>query len=91
MSEATALRLLKEGRISRDNFQGDVEKIIGTGTVANGAIVIIKEIRIANKTLTDVPVKVVQKMIEEWVIGKKTMSQMGNYEFDTKEKKLKFK
>ena len=91
MSEKTALRLLKEGRIRRENFQGDVEKILGTGTVANGAIVNIKEIRIANKTLTNVPVKVVQKMIEDWVIGKKTMSQMGNYEFDTKERKLIFK
>lgn len=91
MSEKTALRLLKEGRIRRENFQGDVEKILGTGTVANGAIVNIKEIRIANKTLTNVPVKVVQKMVEDWVIGKKTMSQMGNYEFDTKEKKLIFK
>ena len=91
MSEKTALKLLKDGRIRRENFQGDVEKILGTGTVANGAIVNIKEIRIANKTLTNVPVKVVQKMIEDWVIGKKTMSQMGNYEFDTKEKKLIFK
>ena len=91
MSEKTALRLLKEGRIRRENFQGDVEKILGTGTVANGAIVNIKEIRIANKTLTNVPVKVVQKMVEDWVIGKKTMSQMGNYEFDTTEKKLIFK
>ena len=91
MSEKTALKLLKDGRIRRENFQGDVEKILGTGTVANGAIVNIKEIRIANKTLTNVPVKVVQKMIEDWVIGKSTLSQMGNYEFDTKEKKLIFK
>ena len=91
MSEATALRLLKEGRISRDNFEGEVEKILGTGTVANGAILTLKEIRIANKTLTNVQVKVVQKMVEQWVIGKKTMSLMGNYEFDTKEKQLKFK
>ena len=91
MSEATALKLLKEGRINRENFEGDVEKILGTGSVANGAILNLKEIRIANKTLTNVQVKVVQNMIEEWVIGKKTMSQMGNYEFDTKEKKLIFK
>ena len=91
MSEATALKLLKEGRINRDSFEGDVEKILSTGSVANGAIVNIKEIRIANKTLSNVQVKVVQKMIEQWVIGKKTMSLMGNYEFDTKEKKLIFK
>lgn len=91
MSEATALRLLKEGRINRDNFEGEVEKILGTGSVANGAIVHIREIRIANKTLTDVRVKVVQKMIEDWVIGKSTLNQMGTFEFDTKLKQLKFK
>jgi peptidoglycan-associated lipoprotein len=91
MSEATALRLLKEGRINRDNFEGEVEKILGTGSVANGAIVHIREIRIANKTLTDVRVKVVQKMIEDWVIGKSTLNQMGTFEFDTKVKQLKFK
>ena len=91
MSEATALKLLQDGRISRDNFEGDVEKILGTGTVANGAIVVIKEIRIANKTLTNVKVKVVQKMVESWVIGKNTLNQMGQFEFDTKERKLIFK
>ena len=91
MSEKTALKLLKEGRINRDSFEGDVEKILGTGTVANGAIVVVKEIRIANKSISNVRVKVVQKMIEDWVIGKSTLSQMGNFEFDTKEKQLKFK
>jgi len=91
MSEATALRLLKDGRISRDNFEGDVEKILGTGTVANGAILTLKEIRIANKSLTNVKVKVMQKMVEQWVIGKKTLEQMGSFEFDTKERKLIFK
>lgn len=91
MSEATALRLLQQGRIGRDNFEGDVEKILSTGSVANGAIVHLGEIRIANKSLTDVKVKVVQKMVESWVIGKSTMSQMGTFEFDTKEKKLLFK
>ena len=91
MSEATALKLLKEGRISRDNFEGEVEKILSTGSVANGAIVVIREVRIANKTLTNVRVKVVQKMVEDWVIGKSTLNQMGTFEFDTKEKHLKFK
>ena len=91
MSEKTALKLLNEGRINRDSFQGDVEKILGTGSVANNAIVVVKEVRIANKTLHDVQVKVVQKMVESWVIGQKTLKEMGNFEFDTKERKLIFK
>ncbi len=91
MSEKTALRLLQDGRINRDNFEGDVEKILGTGSVANGAVLTLKEIRIANKTLSNVKVKVVQKMVESWVIGKNTLKEFGDFEFDSKEKKLIFK
>ena len=91
MSERTALKLLSAGRINRDNFEGDVDKILSTGSVANGAVLTLREVRIANKTLKDVKVKVVQKMVESWVIGKSTLSQMGNFEFDTKERKLIFK
>ena len=91
MSERTALRLLNAGRINRDNFEGDVDKILSTGSVANGAILTLREVRIANKTLKDVKVKVVQKMVESWVIGKSTLNQFGNFEFDTKERKLIFK
>ena len=91
MSEKTALRLLQDGRINRDNFEGDVEKILGTGSVANGAVLTLKEIRIANKTLSNVKVKVVQKMVESWVIGKNTLKEFGDFDFDSKEKKLIFK
>ena len=91
MSEKTALKLLSEGRINRESFVGDTENVLGTGTVANNAIVVIKEIRIANKTLRDVQVKVVKKMVENWVIGQKTLKEAGNFEFDTKERKLIFK
>ena len=91
MSEKTALRLLGEGRINRESFVGETDNILGTGSVANNAVAVIKEIRIANKTLKDVQVKVVKKMVEDWVIGQKTLKEAGNYEFDTKEKKLIFK
>ncbi len=91
MSEKTALKLLSEGRINRESFVGDTENVLGTGSVANNAIVVIKEIRIANKTLRDVQVKVVKKMVENWVIGQKTLKEAGNFEFDTKERKLIFK
>ena len=91
VSESRALQLLKDGRITADDFQGDVEKILTTGGIANNSVFIIKEIRIAGRSLYNVECKVVSKMIEQWVIGQKNMKQLGNFEFDTKEKKLKFK
>ncbi len=91
ISEARALKLLTDGRLTADDFKGDTEKILGTGTIADGAIIVVKEIRFAGHSLYNVECKVVKKMVEDWVIGQKTMKQMGNYEFNTKEKKLIFK
>ena len=91
VSESRALQLLKDGRITADDFKGDVEKILTTGGIQNNAIFVIKEVRIAGRSLYNVECKVVSKMIEQWVIGQKNMKQLGNFEFDTKEKKLKFK
>ncbi len=91
VSESRALQLLKDGRIAAGDFKGDTEKILTTGGIANNSIVVIKEVRIAGRSLYNVECKVVSKMIEQWVIGQKNMKQLGNFEFDTKEKKLKFK
>ena len=91
ISESHALQLLTQGRITADDFKGDAEKLLGTGEIADGAIIVIKEVRIAGRSLTNVEVKVVKRMVETWVIGQKTMKQLGNFEFNTKEKKLIFK
>ena len=91
ISESRALQLLKDGRLTADDFKGDTEKILTTGGIANNSIVVIKEVRIAGRSLYNVECKVVSKMIEQWVIGQKNMKQLGNFEFDTKDKTLKFK
>ena len=91
VSESRALQLLKDGRMTADDFKGDVDKILTTGGIQDGAIVVIKEVRIAGRSLYNVECKVVKKMIEQWVIGQKNMKQLGKFEFDTKDKKLKFK
>jgi predicted aspartyl protease len=91
VSESYALEMLRNGRISADNFKGDVDKILTTGGIANDAVFTIREVRIAGRSIYNVDCKVVSRMIERWVIGQKTMKQLGNFEFDTKEQKLKFK
>ena len=91
ISESRALQLLKDNRIAASDFKGDVDKILTTGGIKDGSIVVIKEVRIAGRSLYNVECKVVSKMVEQWVIGQKNMKQLGNFEFDTKEKKLKFK
>ena len=55
------------------------------------AVFVIREVRIAGRSIYNVECKVVSRMIERWVIGQKTMKQLGNFEFDTKSQKLIFK
>ena len=88
VSERKALELLKNGRINSDNFKGDVNKILSTGSIANNAIFTVKEIRIANRTVYNVDVKVVKNMVEDWVIGQKVLKQFGEFKFNTDKKKL---
>ena len=88
ISEKRALSLLTDGRITAESFRGNVEEILSTGSIANNAIIVFKEVRIAGRSLYNVEAKVVHKMVEDWVIGQKNMKQLGKYEFDTKQKKL---
>jgi len=85
-----ALDLLKWGAISKDSFEGDPEEILANNTIANRAIINIKEIRIANKTVKDVQLKVTHKLNYELVFGDDFLKQFGNYSYNTETKKLSF-
>jgi peptidoglycan-associated lipoprotein len=85
-----ALDLLKWGAISKDSFEGDPEKILADNTIADRAIINIKEIRIANKTVKDVQLKVTHKLNYDLVFGDDFLKQFGNYSYNTETKKLTF-
>ncbi|PLW97462.1 MAG: hypothetical protein C0591_06465 [Marinilabiliales bacterium] len=85
-----ALDLLKWGAISKENFEGDPEKILADNTIADRAIINIKEIRIANKTVKDVQLKVTHKLNYDLVFGDDFLKQFGNYSYNTETKKLTF-
>ena len=85
-----ALDLLKWGAISKDSFEGDPEKILADNTIADRAIINIKEIRIANKTVKDVQLKVTHKLNYDLVFGEDFLKQFGSYSYNTETKKLSF-
>ena len=73
-----------------DNYEGDPEKILADNTIADRAIINIKEIRIANKTVKDVQLKVTHKLNYDLVFGDDFLKQFGNYSYNTETKKLTF-
>lgn len=84
-----ALDLLKWGAISKDDFEGDPEKVLANNTIADRAIINFKEINIANKSVKDVQIKVNHKLRYGLVFGERLMKQFGSFSYNTKTKILK--
>ena len=86
-----ALDLLKWGAISKEDFEGDPQKILANNTIADRAIINIKEITIANKTVKDIQIRVNHKLRYGLVFGNSLMKRFGKYSYNTKTKTLTIK
>ena len=83
-----AMDLLKWGAISKEDFEGDPERVLADNTIADRAIINIKEINIANKKVENIKVKVSHKLKYGLVFGDRLMKQFGKYSYNTKTHKL---
>ncbi len=86
-----AMGLLKGGAIGKEHFEGNAEEILVDNSIRNNAIIIIPEITIANKTVTDVRLKVSHKLRYSLVFGDKLLNRFGEFKFDKITHKLTFK
>lgn len=92
VSQIKAMAMLKDGIITKNDFKGDdIDKIITAGAIKNLSVFVIKEMRIADKTLYNVEVTVYNNLLYDWVIGQKVLKKFGNFEFDINTMKLIFK
>ena len=83
-----AMDLLKWGAISKDDFEGDPEQILAGNTIANRAIIVIKEINIANKKVENVKLMVNTRLNYSLVFGDRLLKQFGNFSFNKNTHKL---
>ena len=86
-----ALNLLNLGYISKTDFEGDVEEILGGGTIADNAIFIIRAIRIGANTINDVEAKVVHTQNEDIKIGEELLSKFGSFTIDEENYQIIFR
>lgn len=92
VSQAKVMDLLNKGIITKNDFIGDnIDQIITAGAVKNRATFIIHEMHIADRTVEEIEVTVVNSQKQDWMIGQKDLKKFGNFEFDTDEHKLIFK
>ena len=85
-----AREMLQKGVISKDDFEGDPEEILKDNTIADGAVIRLAFVRIANKTLSDIQVRVDYRLKTGLVLGDRILKKFGKYHFDTKKQLLIF-
>ncbi|MBR4838630.1 MAG: OmpA family protein [Bacteroidales bacterium] len=92
VSQKKVMELLTNGIITKNDFVGDnIDRIITAGAVKDRAVFIIKEMRIADRTVENIQVTVYNNQKYDWVIGTRALKKFGNFEFNTDEHKLIFK
>jgi peptidoglycan-associated lipoprotein len=88
ISVEETLKLLSNGAIGKEDFQGDPETVLANGTIANRSMVIIKEFTIAKTTLKNVLFMVNTQLAYPVVIGNAVMNQFGDYSIDTQQQQI---
>ncbi|HNW73780.1 MAG: OmpA family protein [Bacteroidales bacterium] len=81
ISPAVTLKLLKDGVIDKSSFEGDPTKILGEGTVADKAVVTLKEVRIGKNTVKELKATV-NKKITTLQFGDNTLKLFGAFSID---------
>jgi peptidoglycan-associated lipoprotein len=91
ISLGSALRLLKEGAIDKDDFEGDPTLILGEGTIAHKAVFHAETLRIAALTLYDVEIQVDHQLKAQMYLGQITLGEVGDFEIDEEKLEINFK
>ncbi len=85
-----ALELLKDGVISKENFEGNTGEVLRNNTIADHAVIHFDEVRIANKTVKDVRVIVNYRLNFGIVFGDYILRKFGKYYFNIQKHELIF-
>jgi len=86
-----ALRLLSTGAIGKEDFKGNADDILANGTIANRAVLVIKEFTIANVTVNNVEFQVNSNLGYPLIIGNSVLSQFGDYTIDNSQQQIIFR
>jgi peptidoglycan-associated lipoprotein len=82
VSLGLARELLRNRSITKDDFVGDVETILGGGTIADQAIFNLKTLRIGDNIVTGLQAKVVHDLSYPVVLGDSILDRFGTYQVD---------
>lgn len=90
MSLAEALFLYRQNKLSDSDFRGLRQYQIADGSIAEGTIVILKSVKIANRTLNNVEASIVHNLDAPLLMGQSALSRFGRITIDYNKGEITF-
>lgn len=90
ISSTEAIFLYKQGKLTQDDIKGKANFTDANGDVSEGTIIILKEVKIGNKVLTNVEASVVNNLEAPILMGQSALSQFGKISIDYNKGEIKF-
>ncbi|GAA4242796.1 retropepsin-like aspartic protease [Winogradskyella damuponensis] len=90
ISETEVLFLLKQGRLSEEDFLGKVQYQDATGNISEGTRLNLKKVRIGTKTIYNVEASVVHNLEAPLLLGQSALSKFGKLTIDYKNNQIIF-
>ena len=87
-SKEETLKLLKQGVITKTDFEGDTETILANSTVADKAVFKLREVRIGTRIQKNIMARVSQLQKVSVMLGEDLLNRFGQYTIDRKKKIL---
>lgn len=85
-----ALKLLRRGAISKDDFAGNPDEVLANASIVDGAVFLVEKIKIKKQYITMIEVTVSYKIANGFYIDETSFGQIGKYTIDKENKEIIF-
>ena len=90
ISEDEARALEEQGKFSPDDIVGEGTFTIANGDVVKGKMIVLKTVKIGDRTLTDVDASILPGMKVPLLMGQSALEQFGKISIDYKKGEITF-
>lgn len=90
ISETEALFLWKQGKLSENDFIGEVQFSDANGDISDGTMVNLKSVKIGDKVVYNVKASIVHNQIAPLLFGQSAMNRFGKITIDYNNNEITF-
>lgn len=90
LSATEAVFLFKQGKLTEADIRGTQQYTIADGSIAEGTVVILKTVRLGNRTLQNVQASIVHNIEAPLLMGQSALSRFGKITIDYENNEIKF-